>query len=345
MPKSSDEHRIPLASFKWLKYLGIVFVILSLYVVGRCYNHYSDDIFSASLTFVQHIKLSILSIGSMLLELWLPLLFFSGAYIYLSIRNKDISPVYALKRDLLVIVPLGIALWLYGAFGQEPVKRGFFMMIYEIQDLEPGEKLVQDPELANLFMSPDLIGLYNKVDTLDIQIKDAEGRLINHLKSSCSPSQINELFRKVDFESSSIKPKDIDDSKNNWDGVKREIRSLAANARSHLQYIESLKTSQNKARDEITWIHLSPFYILLFLVFGLLLGYLIPLHKAALTAILMAIGFAWYYCTTVLEVTFDPYNSNQSWFVLGKIGFLLLLNTLLLIVAIRVHKRTKEVYL
>lgn len=345
MPTSLDEHKISLASFKWLKYLGIVFVILSFYVIGKCYYHYGDDIFPVSLTYAQHIKLSILSIGSMLMELWFPLFFFSGALIYLSLRNKNISPIYTLKRDLLVLLPLGISLWLFGAFGQEPVKSRFYMMIYEMQDVEPGEKLVQDPELAKLFKSPDLIGLYNKVDTFDIQIKDAEDRMINHLKSSCSPSQLKEIFRKIDFESSSIELIDFDGSKIKWDGVNREFTHLATNARSHLNYIESFQTDRNEAQDEIKLIHLSPFYILMFMVFGLLLGYLIHLHKAVLTAILLAIGITWYYSTTVLEMTLDPYNTFQPRFVLGKICFLLLLNTLLLILAIRVHKRTKEVNL
>jgi len=297
MVKDSNSNKIPLASIQWLKYLGIVFVILSAYIVGQCYYHYSDDIFSKSLTIGQHIKLSILSIGSMLSELLYPVFFFSGALIYSAVRLKNISPLNALKRDLFVIIPLGITLWFYGAFGQEPVKSGFHMMIYEIQDLEPGEKLIQDPELAELFESPDLIGLYNKIDTLNIQINEAENRL-------------------------------------------RAKGQLGME-----QYIKELKSQQARYNDEVMVIHFSPVYLILFLVFGLLLGFLIPLHKAALTAILIVIGLFWYYGISVLVSVFDPYHANQFICTLGKIGLLLLLNTTLLIVSIKVYQRSKEIYL
>lgn len=244
---TSSLFKIPLASIQFLKYLGIVSAVLSLYIVVLFYYRYGDDIFSKSLTIGQHIKLSVYSIGSMLSELILPLLFFSGALLYRSVRLNGISPLIALKRDLIIFLPLAIMIWVYGAFVEEPVERRFYAMIWDVQTLETGEKLVQDSKTYELMEGPNLSGLHAKIDTLDIQINDSE----EQFGKNSSPARIN--------------------------------------------YIEELQKQQNKYHDEVMVIHFTPLYVLLFLVFGLLLGYLIPLHKVALTAILIAIGFTWYY--------------------------------------------------
>lgn len=291
---TSSLFKIPLASIQWLKYLGIVSAVLSLYIVVLFYYRYGDDIFSKSLTIGQHIKLSVYSIGSMLSELILPLLFFSGALLYRSVRLNGISPLIALKRDLIIFLPLAIMIWVYGAFVEEPVERRFYAMIWDVQTLEKGEKLVQDSKTYDLMEGPNLSGLQEKIDTLTIQIKDFENQFL----------------------------------KNGSPAMK--------------SYIEELQKQQRKYQDEVMVIHFKPLYVLLFLILGLLLGYLIPLHKAALTAILIAIGFAWYYAMSVLESSLSYGYSSMHMYLLGKIGFLLVINTVLLILAIKAFKRSKE---
>lgn len=66
-------------------------------------------------------------------------------------------------------------------------------------------------------------------------------------------------------------------------------------------HIKELQKQQIKYQDEVIVIHLKPIYILLFLIFGLLLGYLMPLNKVALTVILIAISSAWQHIMNVLE--------------------------------------------
>jgi hypothetical protein len=295
--RNSSLNNIPLASFQWLKYLGIVFAVLCIYVVAHFYYKFGDDVFPKSLNIVQHIKLSFYSIGSMLSELLLPLLFFSGAILYRSIRLKGINPLGALKRDLFIILPLGIMFWVYGAFIQEPVERKFYAMIFDVQVLEPGEKLAQDSKTYEYMEGLNLSGLHEKIDTLEIQITDYKEKLLKN----GSPAMES--------------------------------------------YIEELQKQQLKYQDEVMVIHFKPLYVLLFLVFGILLGYLIPLHKAALTAILIAISFAWYYIMSVLEATFGFGYSNMHLYLFGKIGFLLVVNSILLILAIKALNRSQEIYL
>lgn len=295
--QNSSSFKIPLASIQWLKYIGVVLTVLSFYVVAHFFYKYGDDVFPKSLTIVQYIKLSLYSIGSMLSELLVPLLFFSGALLYRSIRLRGINPLSAIKRDLFIILPLGIMLWIYGAYIEEPVERKFYSMIFDVQELQPGEKLTQDSKTYDLMEGPNLSGLHEKIDTLTIQIKDFE----NQLLKNGSPAMES--------------------------------------------YIEELQKQQLKYKDEVMVIHFKPVYVLLFLVFGLLLGYLIPLHKAALTAILIAIGFAWYYAMSVLESSLSYGYSSMHIYLLGKIGFLLVLNSILLISAIKAFKRSKEIYL
>lgn len=300
MPKTSNRtspfFNAPFVSMQWLKYLGIVSVPLSLYVVALLYNHYGDEIFPKSLTIGQHIQLSVLSVGSMLSELIFPLLFFSGALLYRSVRLKGRSPLSSLTRDLLIIVPLGITLWFYSAFYETRVQANFHTLLFEIRNTPPGEKLVHDPNAVELMVLPDLTGLHEKIDELDIRIKDVEDQLTGHSNS----------------------------------------RSLM------LSYIEELQNQQRRYQDEIRLIHFTPLYVLLFLLLGILLGYLLSFHVAALTAILIAIAYSWYYGMRVLEVLFEVDDSNRSWLVLSKIGVLFLVNATLLIVAGKVHKRSKR---
>ena len=295
---TSVSDRSPLVSIQWLKYLGIVSVVLSLYVVAQFYYHYGDNIFSKSLTIGQYIKISIYSIGSMLSEIIIPLLFFSGALVYRSVRLKGISILSALKRDMLVVVPLGITLWCYCAFFESSVKSSFYAMIFEIQELQPGEELVQNPTTYELIEMPDLNELYKKVDTLNMQIKDAEDK----------------------------------------------IRDRLNNHSLMLHYIEELKNQQRRYQDEIMLIHVTPIYISLFLLLGMLLGYLTPFHIAALTAILVVIGYVLYYGISILEISFTVDYSNKSWFAIRKIGILLLMNIVLLILARKTYKRSKKEY-
>ncbi len=288
--RTSSLFNIPLASIQSLKYLGLVFMVLSLYVVIQFYYHYGNDIFPKSITIGQYIKLSIYSIGLMLSKLIIPLLFFSGALVYKSVRIKGIGPLSALKRDLLIIIPLGITLWFYGAFIEEPVERKFYAMVFDVQGLQSGEKLVQDSNTYELMEGYNLSGLHKKIDTLDIQINNFEKQFLKN----GSPAIAN--------------------------------------------YIEELQKQQQKYHDEVMVIHFTPFYILLFFVFGLLLGYLIPLHKAALTAILITICFTWYYGMSILEASFGFGYSYMHLYLLGKIGLLFLVNLTLLILAIKIYK-------
>lgn len=289
--------KISLASIQWLKYLGIVLAVLSLYVVVQFYMKYGDAIFPKSISIGQHIKLAVYSVGSMMSELVFPLLFFSGALLYRSVRLNGISPLVALKRDLIIVLPLSLIFWIYGAFGEEPVKRNFHALLFDVHELEKGEKLVQDSKTHEFMKGPNLNGLYEEIDRLGIQLKDFE----NQSLKNGSPA----------------------------------MGSL----------IEELQQQQLKYRDEVLVIHFRPLYLVMFLVFGLLLGYLIPLHKAASTAILMAIAFTWYRLISVLEAIIGFDNSNTHLYLLGKIGLLLLLNTILLIIAVKAFKRSKEIYL
>ncbi|MDX2360855.1 MAG: hypothetical protein QNK23_08620 [Crocinitomicaceae bacterium] len=294
--RTSEPVSTPLASFQCLKYLGIVSVVIILYVVIMFYNQYGDDIFPNSLTVGQHIRLSLYCIGSEISDLIVPLLFFSGALLYRSVRLKGINPITAFKRDLLVIAPLGIALWIYGAYYESSVKTKFYGMLFEVQELELGEKLVQNPTTYELMKAPNLNGLRENIDTLNIQIKDAEDKLMGQLNSR-SPM---------------------------------------------VSYIEELQNQQRRYQDEIKFIHFTPLCVLLLLLLGMILGYLIPLHIAALTATLIVIGYTWHYSMSFLEVSFDVDDSNRSSLLLSKIGVLLIVNATLLIVASKVYKRSKK---
>lgn len=339
MSKISVTDKIPLASIQWLKYLGVIFVILSIYIIAQCYYHYSDDIFSKSLTIGQHVKLSIFSVGSTISNLFFPLFFFSGALIYSSVRQKRINPLNALKLDLLIIVPLAISLWFFCAFGEEPTGRKFYAMVYDIQLLEQGEQLIQDPSDSELFAGPNLNGLYENIDTLDFQIKNAEEQLVDQLVKLVPPIKLENLITKIDFGSSSLKPKDFLNSSSEWDGIERSSDKFMNPPM--LGYIENLQNQQSRYQDEINVIYFTPLYIILFLILGMLLGYLLPLNKIALMAILITIGFSWYLGVNVLESSLDPYHSKQSSLILGKIGLLIVLNATLSIVARRVYKGLK----
>lgn len=338
--QTSIKLKTPLASIQWLIYLGIFFAITCLYILGAFYWHYSDDIFPKSLSIGQLLRLSLLSIGSQLSFILIPSFFFSGALLYRSVRQNSINPLTAIKRDLLVIVPIGIALWIYGAFYQSHVKAKFHAMIFEVQQLEPGEKLVQDPYTFELIGTPNLNGLCNKIDTLDLQIEIVEQKFVDQLASFIPPAEMNEILEDLDFGSIEVERSDIRNSSRKWDSIERNAKMIANYSRGMIHYIETLKTLKRRYQDEIRLIHFTPIYALLFLLFGMLLGYLIPLHKMALTAILIAIAFTGYYSSSLLEISFDANYSNRSWFVLCKIGVLLLLNICLLIVARKFYRQS-----
>lgn len=286
-----------LASIKWLKYLGIVLAVLILYVVVHFYYKYGVDVLTKSLTVSQHIKLSIYAVGSMLSELFIPLLFFSGGLLYRLVRLNGIGPLVALKRDLMVILPLGIILWVYGAYGEEPIERKFYAMLFDVQELQSGQKLAKDSKTDELVKGPNLSGLHEKIDTLYFQIKDFEKQFV----SNGSPA----------------------------------IKS----------YLEELHNQQLKYRDEIKVIHFTPLYVLLFLILGLLLGYLLPLQITALLALLIGTGFSWHFITSMFETILGLNNLNEHLFLLGKISVLLILDAILLIMADKAYKRSKELYL
>lgn len=336
----SNHLKTPLLSSEWLKYLGLVAAVLILYVLGIFYYHYADDIFPKALSFGQRIRLALLSLGSQLHFVIFALFFFSSALLYHSVRKQWLNPLKTVRRDLVVIIPLGILLWVFGAFYDAPVKGRFYAMIFETQQLEPGQKLDNNMITSyELMVSPDLSGMYDKVDTLEVQIEEAEQRFIDQLAVLTPPSKLEEFMKKIDFGSSSIQLEDIQNSSYNWDTVDRDFDFFESQVRSRRHYIDALTGQQDMVQSEINIIHLTPIYILLFMLFGMLIGYLIPIHKAALTAILFAIGYGWYFCAGLIETPYMTY-MNKWWFVLGKIGVLVLLNATLLILARRAYLKS-----
>ncbi len=297
MVRMSDNHSrpfaIPLASFQWLKYLGLVAVVLGVYIVAQCYYHYADDLFSKSLTIGQHLQMAIYAICSMIAVMICPLLFFSGALVYRSVRLKGMPLPGALARDLLVILPLGVFLWYYSAYLEQPVSVRFYARIFRIQQLEPGEKL-QDTDDYELFQLPGLKELNEKREVLEGEIADFEKQ-----------------YRK------------------------EPTHAMAS-------YIDELKRQREKCTDEIQVIHFTPFYTILFLVFGLLLGYLLPIHRAALVGILIAVGYSWYLVSGVLGEALDFGYSEKHRLLLLKIGLLCVINAVLFVVALQAMRRNEK---
>lgn len=282
----------PLISFEYLRYILIVFALLSACVISYFYYHYSDDVFSKSLTFLQHLQLAIYSVGSMLYELFIPLLFFSGALLYRSVRLKGIHPLSALKRDLLVLLPLGILLWVYGAFLEESVKRKFYSAIFDVQLLEPNERLSQESKSYEALKGDNLSTYHQKIDTLDTQILEYE-----------------------------------------------QIR-LKRNQPALENYIQTLRQQQESYRNAIRNIHSQPFYVISFFVFGMLVGYLIPLHRAALIALLFAISYCWYFTMNIAEYQLNSQDWNTHSYLLGKIGLLIVINSILLVLSVKRFKQS-----
>lgn len=337
-PTSSFRYA-PLLSMQWLRYLGIVGLALAIYVVVFFYLHYGKDILSKSLTAGQFLQLSLYSVGAQISTILFPLLFFSGALRYHSLRKKGIHPVTAIKRDLLVILPLGIVIWVYGAFYESRVNTRFLAMVFEVQQLNPGEKWEQDPGTYELMQLPNMPDLQEKIDTLRFQIKNAEDQLAGQLAALIPPEQLDRIVKDIDFGSSDMDVTDIRYSGVTWDGINRDLSFLVNNPLPMVDYITELMWQQHRYEDEIRVIHFTPFYILLFLVFGMLLGYLIPFHKLLLTLILCAIGYAWYMGTSLFDAAHNADYLSESWVVLCKIGLLVAVNTSLLLLAIRVLKR------
>lgn len=292
---TSKRLRTPLASIKFLKYLGVVSIVVIIYVLVLFYNHFGGDIFPVSLTIGQYIRISFYCIVSEI-DYLIPLLFFAGALLYRSVRLKGKNPITAIKRDLLIIIPFGVLLWTYSAYFEQSLKSKLYAMIWDIEELEPGEKFVEDPNLSQLMKLPSLNGLHDNIDSLNLQIND-------------------------------LKEKMTEKSTTNTD---------------YSPYIENRQNEHLKIQNKINSIHFTPLYILLFFIFGMLLGYLIPLNIAASTAIFIAISSVWFYGWSIFEALFSTDNLNSSWFLLSKVGVLLLMNTFLLILASKVYKQTQK---
>lgn len=338
--KGTSKLKTPLVSLEWLTYVGIVLVVLVLYVLGTFYYHYANDIFPKSLSVGQYARLSLLSIGSQGSFILFSLLFFSGGLVYRSVRQNKQNPLHSLKRDLLVLALLGGVIWTYGAFFETSVRGKFHAMIFDTQQLESGEKLDPDSQTNEHLRESNLSELYVKIDTLDHQIEYAEERFIDQLAVLIPPNNLEEIIEKIDFGSSSIDVNDVRNSSYKWDGKDRPLEFFINNSAMRVRYIESLKNQQDLLREETKVMHFTPIYILLFAIFGMLLGYLIPFHKAALTAILFITGYAWYFSAGVIEAFFGMTFSNQSSFILGKVGVLVIFNIGLVILAQRAYKRS-----
>lgn len=294
---NASQEKTSLASILWLKYLAVIFILLCIYVVSLFYYRYGVDVFPKSLTVVQHLIISAYSVLSMLSELLIPLFFFSGAFVYRFVRLNRIHLLASLKRDLFVILPLGVVLWTYFAYIEEPSSRRFYAMIFDVQQLQPGEALNPRSNTYDLMKGDNLSTLHEKVDTLEVQISQYKQKLTEN------------------------------DSPN--------LERL----------IEELQNQQQKYIEDTMVIHLNPLYILMFLVLGMLLGYLIPIHKFALVAILIAIGLIWFYTSGFLEATFGLRYTSKHVYLLGKIGLLFSVNTILMFVAFRIFQRSKRTQL
>ena len=294
--KPSEKFKAPLASLRWLKYLGIVLLPVCAYLLVIFYNHFGDDIFPKSLTIGQHIKLAIFVIGSELSELIIPLFFFSGALLYRTVRLKGMNPLRSLLRDLLIIIPLGVMLWVYGAFVEESVNRKFYAMILDIKLLKSGEKLAANSNTYEYMEGANLNGLHDKIDTLTHQIKVHEA----------------------------------------------EFKALIQPGSPHENFVEHMRNERHKLKEEVDLIHLTPIYVLLFLIFGMIIGYLIKLHIVASNAIFLAIGYAWIRIMSFMEIAFESAHFDKSSVLMSKIGILAVLNITLWLVAIFVYNRLNE---
>ena len=167
----------PLASMKWLKYLGVVLLFICIYVVAKFYYRYEDDVIPKSLTLDQHLTLSIYALGTIMPKLFAPLLFFSTALLYRKVRVKDLNPIKAMKRDLFILIPLGFIVWTYMAYCDEPVSRKFASMMWTVQEMKPGEKYEENQYTYELMRSPNLNGLYAKLDSWTKELKFGKTKL------------------------------------------------------------------------------------------------------------------------------------------------------------------------
>lgn len=159
----------PLFSLRFLSYLAIVSITVVFYNSITFYNKYGTDLFVKSLTIGQHLKLTLLMNLSLILQLLIPIFFFSGALLYRSLRSKGINVVNAIKKDALLIIPITGVLWIYAAYYDQSNSAKSYAMLWEVEELAPGEKLKEENIQHELFAAPDLTGLRNEIDTLAIR--------------------------------------------------------------------------------------------------------------------------------------------------------------------------------
>jgi len=296
---STRSLQVPLVSIKWLKYLGLVFLFICIYVIVQFYFKYQDDVIPKSLTFGQHLKLSIYAVGTLLPILFAPLLFFSAALIYRKVRVLGINPIETIKRDLLVIIPLCLIIWTYLAYFDEPVSRKFSAMMWTVQELKPGEEYVEDQQIYELMEGRNLNGLYDEIDSLDLRIET-------------------------------------------W---KSKAKNNSMNISMTSDYIESLKREKTRHIHDIWEIYLIPIYTVLFMFFGLLLGYIISLRKWAFIGVLIVIGIGWNYLTYYTHLIFSVFDLKGTWFFVADIGILIVLNVILFLVLKKSLRRPETEYL
>lgn len=303
MSKTKDNStrslQIPLASIKWLKYLGLVLLFICIYVIVQFYFKYQDDVISKSLTFGQTLKLSIYAVGTLLPILFAPLLFFSTALLYRKVRIQGNNPIETIKRDLFIIIPLCLIIWTYLAYLDEPVSRKFSAMMWTVQELKPGEEYVEDQRTYELMKGLNLNGLYDEIDSLDMRIET-------------------------------------------W---KSKAKNNSMNISMTSDYIESLKREKTRHIHDIWEIYLIPIYTVLFMFFGLLLGYIIYLRKWAFIGVLIVIGIGWNYLTYYTHLIFSVFDLKGTWFFVADIGILIVLNVILFLVLKKSLRRPETEYL
>lgn len=278
-----------LFSITWLKNILIFGILISAYVVIIFLWHYSDDIFSKDLSSFQIAKICLLSIGSQLPFVLGPTLFLSAGLTYREVRSKKRNHLIGIAKDLIILIPLGLLIWINGAFYQEKINAEFYAMIYEIQELEYGQKLIQDPETAELMSSRNLIGLQEKIIDLNEQTE--------------------------------------------------RVRVISGDHPEGKYYLEELNNRKISLQNEIKLIHLTPIYIILLTILGMLLGYLIPFSKFFATIILAATLYGWLTLSSFIELTFTDFNSIEINLITLQIAILTALSLLLVVIVNRISKK------
>lgn len=327
----------PIISLKGLLLFGLVILALLIYAVSFFYYKYSDDIFTKDLTNGQLFRLTIYALGYQLSYLIIPVLFFGAGLVYRSFRKCNERFLDGLKRDSIVLLLIGGFLWYYYAYAQVKIDQRFFAMLFDVQMLGPDEKLPTESDTYDLMGSPDLSEMHQQIDTLDVQIKGVENTLMDMIVTQTPTSELDKVVSSIDFGTTSITTEDVLSYPGEWDGIDRDTRQFTDRPIPMIRFIESLLDQQERYQDEIRLMHLSPIFVVLFLLLGMNLGYLLPFHSMATLGILIGVGYAWYIGTTMLEGFIQVDYSNQSSVLLGKISFLTLVNSLLTYLSIRIR--------